>query len=323
VFAGASRLMVRLPIEGSITLPSSAGILAGAATLSIFLVVSFSFLASIYRQQKGEELTTEINWKEANLELEKKVVKRYLTRLLIMAAIGGTAVLFAFSFWLIAEKQIYTTVFSKDWGGTLLTAASLALFILSSLIAVFGIFGWQNLREHIDNRVKQVSEGRFLELHKETQGRFYSVMGYNMTELSMEEGSFEPKDMNRIAVAVAHCRRGYEYLKDSSPGPRLMALNNYVYYLCLRRDPSNGPWLIKQAVELLEAGQRFQVARLVLTYCQVIARYSRAPASRRLAFNLLRQINTDFSMEKHEEKEALYCESLLRDPELPYELKTL
>lgn len=250
----------------------------------------------------------------------------------VLLSIGAITFLFAGSIWLIISSPIADPPdVSASAGSLLLSAASLALLIFTSFVAIVGVFTWQGLLRHIDDRIKTHSSRRYSEIEslatgmlvatrKEILGRFLSVTGFTIAELTMSERGFNPRDSDLLEEAVEHCRLGYELLKDAGEGPSLMSLNNYVYYLAIQEEPENGGFLLENARRLREASLKHRKPNLSLTFFRVVACYSSDETERTLAENSLRKLleRTPSQLSRREGKEARHCLSLFKDKSLPF-----
>jgi len=267
--------------------------------------------------------TTPVKTKAAE---ESNGVSRARSLLSGILAIGFIALLFSASYYfLVRASQTPTSsedtkpspaitqpVRVKDSEGILLAAASLALLVFTAFAAVVGIFGWKEVQEYIRTRVLAEVRGDLEEYKNQLRGRSASILGHIQGELSLEKPSFKVLHPDLLEQAVDNCREGFRFLKESKGGPRLMALNNYLYYLAIlgRRIP--GDQFLRLAEELLAVGQEYKVSRLQLTYCRFVATYSSDGNQKAIAAMIVEDLILGKVIDKHEHEEARHCLRLLK-----------
>jgi hypothetical protein len=184
-------------------------------------------------------------------------------------------------------------------------ASSLALIIISLLVAIAALVQWQALKgdirrasEVIDTTVGKVKEataenaahvksleektqGQLANLEKELRGRVDAVMGATIGNLhaKVDVDIQSDEDQTHLAEAVYHAQRGYDRLKEL-PGSngKFMALNSIVYFSCLLRLQSKRDLLLAQGRELRDVGRKYEhlvySAPYLLTFCRVALVYS-------------------------------------------------
>lgn len=160
-----------------------------------------------------------------------------------------------------------------DLATILFGAASISLFLFSMLLAVGAIIGWQTLQSGLEGRVEKITAEKLKLLEAEMSGRIFSGQGFMIGELSWDRSAFKPTDPDRLAHSIELCRLGFKTLKKVGGGLELLGLNNLVFYLCLRGEEADKPFLLQGALRLKQAGQEQNLAHLLLTYCSVVARY--------------------------------------------------
>ncbi len=114
---------------------------------------------------------------------KRRYVKKYAY------AVGGVGLIFGLSLWLVnmySSNQGSVFGSGSDAGGILLGAASLALFVFSTLIAMAGLIGWPRLKKYIKERVEKALEPVRIEL----RGRSFSNAGYALGEISLGRDTF-------------------------------------------------------------------------------------------------------------------------------------
>jgi uncharacterized protein (DUF1778 family) len=172
-------------------------------------------------------------------------------------------------------------------------ASSIALFILSLLVALFAILGWQSLKEHIKKRVKDAIQRRTTKLENELRGRVLTALGYAVGEMGLNPDSLIPNDKEKLAEAVALCRQALDFLKRVGGPAEITGLNNFVYYSCALSasgDRSNEKFMIEQAHRLRDVGQEHDVVRLQLTACRVFLQYGDNPQEKKDAQEILKNL---------------------------------
>jgi hypothetical protein len=183
-------------------------------------------------------------------------------------------------------------------------ASSIALFILSLLVAGLAIVGWQSVKEYIEERVEktatdksrqldQVIRDNTQALEKALRGRVATILGYTIGEMSLKPGSFEVQYNDRLSEAVEQCKEGYKFLKEVGGGAEYLGLNNLVFYTCLLeegRPKEDEEWMLASARKLLVAGQEKRSNMLKLTACRVLLEHEASSDEKRRARNILEAI---------------------------------
>jgi len=300
LFGGSLWLIVHSPIAKTATFADSVGTLVAAVTLCLILLACAAILVSLF-------------WREERRQYARQTI----------TAMGFSALVFGMSFWLVTNSSIEKPVFGADWGGVVLTAATLALFVFSTLIALVALVGWPNLDKFIMRKIHEVVDPTLNTIQRELRGRSSCTAGYALGELSLGKGkeSIRVERRELLEAAVDSCFTGFRELEGAGDGPRLMALNNWLYYSTLLKDPL--PLLtdseaLEYARELEKVGRRVRATRLQLTYCRVVARRIGDHEERMRAKTLLHSITKQLS--PYESIEAQDCLKLLEinDPKLTY-----
>jgi hypothetical protein len=144
-----------------------------------------------------------------------------------------------------------------------------SLVVLATAPILFVLIGWRTLRSLIEESVKAELDQRIALLEKQFKGRSLSALGYMLGELSLHSDIPEPRDHDRLAVAVTLCQQGYDLLKSSDHSSEFLGLNNLVFYSCLSEDISKKAFLLEQSRRLKAAGQEHSSPTLLLTACRV------------------------------------------------------
>jgi hypothetical protein len=155
-------------------------------------------------------------------------------------------------------------------------AASLALFALSILIAILGIFGWQAIHAYVQERVETATKEKIKIVESELRGRALSIQGYLLGDMSIDRKTLMVKDPERLDEAVELCVQGFDVLDEVGGPVRFMGMNNLVYYSCVRDGKSQnakGSELLELARQLQKAAWKYQSANLLLTACRAVLQY--------------------------------------------------
>lgn len=246
-----------------------------------------------------------------------------MTKDLVRVALGlaATMSLFCSSLWFISHSTLegLKPATLDTSAGVLLTAASLALFVFSSLIAIAAIISWPGLKQHINLSVRESTDPKLKEIQSELRGRTYSNTGFALGELSLGKDTFQVERPALLDSAVESCWLGFLQLEEASDNPRLMALNNWLYFMTFQSGPPQKLGrraVLEYANELEMIGRKHDAPRLQLTYCRAVACYETDPSERDRAKALLRNLAGKPS--PYELREAQFCGLLFEDPQLPY-----
>lgn len=301
LYSASQWLIVNSPFEKPVSVTESAGTVFAATTLALMIFSCGSIVFWIFL--RGEK-------------------RRYVRESEL--AIGGVTLVFALSLWLVTtSSSIKRPVFGPDSGGIVLTAASLALFIFSTLIAVAALVGWPNFEKYVKLKVQEAVGVPFTDIQKsidttlkevrnELRGRSLSTAGVQLGELSLGKDSLQVERRDLFDSAVESCRRGFRELENAAPGPRLMALNNWLYYSTFQKRPLTElteEQALKYARELEKVGRENKATHLQLTYGRVVARRISSLEERASAKYLLNDLIPELSASAR--KEAQDCIRLL------------
>lgn len=200
-------------------------------------------------------------------------------------------------------------------------ASSIALFILSFLLAGLALIGWQSFkdfRERISKKVKgrtreleEKLERRTRLLEDEMKGRIHTILGFAFGEMGLEAGTFSPADTDKLEEAVKQCRVGISYLEKVKGPAEYLGLNNLLFYSCVlfggKANKDNEEYMLAGARRLKEAGEKYNVTMLKLTACRVFLEYGATPSERAQARESLKALLAMTSgVSEREKREALY-----------------
>jgi hypothetical protein len=240
--------------------------------------------------------------------------KRKLILQFIALASFITLVWLAGIFIYLAARDMLTSARTSlslvDRATILFGGASIALFILSILLALLAIFGWNSIQRMIVESVDEAVNPEVERLENELRGRVISGLGYMIGELSFKFGSLEPEDKDRLSHSVELCSVGYQALRKVGGPVEMNGLNNLVFYGSLQGDPADRRFLLNGARELREYAHKRHVPRFMLTYCRAILRYSSDPAELREAAQIAEELASSPSIRPAERNEAkVYVEA--------------
>ena len=183
-------------------------------------------------------------------------------------------------------------------------ASSVALSLVTLIIAVVALFGWQFVGKSLEKVSQETAS-----LGNEYKGRMMSALGYFVGEVNKAEDSIGARDEHKMKEAVDLCQKGYEFLSATEGPGRFMALNNLVYYLCVygktdgkadyRRD-----FILSSADELMRMGQKKDSINLQLTACRAMVQYPIDVKKAIYAYELLGKIKLNPAASELEKKEA-------------------
>lgn len=293
-------LVVHSPIPERASVTRSSGVILSGAVITLFVAITIVVVLALAGKLRPESFRTD----------------RARTLYKASRAVALVTTLFCASLWLIGHTSLTPPALDASWAGTLLAAASLALFIFAILIALAAAIGWPELKRYV---LRQV-EKKIDPLRKELRGRSLSNTGYSLGELSLSKGTFQVERRELLDLAVDSCRLGYLQLEQASDGPRLMALNNWLYYMTFQEGPPQDPDILTHAQELYRVGVKNQAVRLQLTYCRVIARYPPSAVNEewvraRAIVQLMCKKSPPYqTLSRYEVKEANFCRLIFDDP---------
>jgi hypothetical protein len=310
-FLQASRMSDAVPLqplgEGSFL-----NVLFGSVSIALFVIsVSLALRAiAVWRHAPGTIF-------EESLSVQSK-----LTGLIITLLLSLITAIWAWSYKIFVEASAKSiqrldqdSLFTALFG-----ASSIALFILSLMLALLAVFGWQSIKGFIEQRVddtmreqkKSVDaaiETRTRALENELKGRVATILGHALGQMSLNPGTFVVGDRDRLEEAVQQCEAGYKHLKEIGEGAEALALNNLIFYSCVFAQgmpKENTEFMLEKARSLREAGQEHNSTMLKLTACRVLLEYEAKPQEKVNARKTLMAIANSSSASQREKKEAAF-----------------
>lgn len=189
-------------------------------------------------------------------------------------------------------------------------AASVAFFVISLLIGILAIFGWQSIKETIADKVRLETSAKLDELRTELRGRNYTTLGFLMAELSLDRDTLKPVSPDRLEYAIDYCREAYETLEKVPGLARMAALNNFAYYLTVRGKRSDGGLVMRLVQELRLEGERQSKTHWILTFCGAVLCYSDDQQQKTEVKKILEDLLKENLPEKQKKEAEIYLASL-------------
>lgn len=205
-----------------------------------------------------------------------------------------------------------------DVTALLFGAASVAMFVLSFLVAVAAIFGWQELRRTLVDRVAEEMRAAREEMDLEIEARVYAGLSLIVGRLCRDERSLKVNRHDLIDAAILFCRRSVNaFKKMRNPEIERYAVvrNNLAFYLALRGSTADAGYALELVDELEEWAPAYEDRSGTLTVCLVALQYAADRGRRETARKVLSEIKADPRSSQHEKKEAE--EILASFPEQP------
>lgn len=194
-----------------------------------------------------------------------------------------------------------------DVTGLLFGAASVAMFVLSFLVAIVAIFGWQELRRTVVERVAEEARAGQEDIEHQINSRVHAGLALILGRTCREERGLEVKRGDLVDAAIKHCRLSIaEFRKTKRMSEERFAVvrNNLAFYLAIRGAAADASYALQLADELGEWAANYEGHEGSLTLCLVALRYSTEGAKREDVRKVLRQIRDDPAASQHEKKEA-------------------
>lgn len=191
---------------------------------------------------------------------------------------------------------------------------TIALAILSLILAVASMYGLSSLERKIKDVAEEETRKRLEKVEKESRGRAYAILGYIMGESSVSSDFSVPINEEHFKEAITYCQDGYDYLKGTGAPVEFMALNNLLGYYCVAKDNSKRGYILERARHLKAAAQEHRSSNLLLTYIKVIYHYSLESEERAAADSLLKDISLDPNLSEKQKREAGQLASLFKQP---------
>lgn len=207
-----------------------------------------------------------------------------------------------------------------DLSAILFGSAQVSLFVISILIAILTIFGWQAVEHKIQESVRNETKERLATLEKEVRGRSLGVLGYTLGEANVKDDFSDPINSERLREAIGFSDQAYTILKDSALPVEFMALNNFLIYSCALKDKSRRGYIVELAHKLRRAAEEHDNPNLLLTYCHTIVEFSLEPKEKEEASSVLRDIVERDDINDKQKREIRFLTSrfqehgLLSDP---------
>lgn len=219
-------------------------------------------------------------------------------------ALGLIALVWALAFFLVQQADLTRIESTTDLAAILFGASSIALFLLSMIVAFVSAFGWQSIvravRETARETVSDLNETSLTEL----KGRQLIFQGHLLGDLSIDQDTLEVTNRKRLAEAIDYCQQGYN-LSGKIGGPaEYLALNNLVYYSAIAGERFRGDFLLNGARRLMTAGQEHNSLMLQLTACLVILQYGIDREEKRKAYEILSEIRASKHVPASDRAEA-------------------
>lgn len=205
----------------------------------------------------------------------------------------------------------------SDLSALLFGASSIALFMVSVVLAGLTIFGWQAIiRGEIKKEVSRATEKRIQQLEHEMRGRVLNAMGYMV-------GETWPKEKAKLKVAVELLKQGYdEYLSKVEGPARFLGLNNlvyysFLYYSCVRDEAPLSKEIVKDMLKnaqlLLKKSLEHDAINVQLTAGRVILEYSTKDEDKRRVEEVLKDLVGDKRLPEDRKKELEDVMIILRE----------
>ena len=208
----------------------------------------------------------------------------------------------------IGILQFFDVKHNNDFSDLLFGAASVALFMLSFLVAILGIFGWQNIQEIIKDRVQIAVRNETERMSSEIRARHLNGLGFMIGEQCHGWNALEPTNEEHLEHAIDLCRSAYnEIAKIQSADPILPLLiqNNFIFYSTLRRRTEDGDLLLEKARDLRRKCESLNRDDFLLTYCRVVTCYSEDPAERGSVRKILEGLKSRVDLPSPQRREAV------------------
>lgn len=207
------------------------------------------------------------------------------------------------SIYLLAKSNIRESDV-VDVSAILFGASTIALVVLSIIVAALGFVGWQSIQGVIRDKVAAVTDEKTIALENELRGRVFSTQGYVIGEAAKRAGSLEVYDRDKMEEAIELCRKGYGFLKRVGGPGEYMCLNNLVHFMFLLGNDADQGFLLKQARCLREVGESRDSVDLILTAAGVILKYSYISREKAEIRSILAGISNSANIPYAKKKEA-------------------
>lgn len=186
-------------------------------------------------------------------------------------------------------------------------AASVAMFVLSFLVAIAAIFGWQGLRRAIDEKVAMAVKEVRVDVQQEIHARVYAGLALILGRICRTERSLSIERADLLDAAILNCRRSIKSFQELSALDEEsynIVRNNLAFYLALRGQPADSQYALGLGADLQEWALSYENHDATLTLCLATLRFSEDADQRTSALKTLEQIRDDPGASEHEKKEA-------------------
>jgi len=218
------------------------------------------------------------------------------------------------SFHLAATSYAALPDIKDTWNlsAILFSSAQVSLFVISILIGLLTIVGWQAVERKIQENVEKATTERLAILEKEVRGRSFAILGYTIAEKSAPRDFSKPTDEveARLREAVQYCEQAYNFLKGTDLPAEYMALNNLLTYSCDLHDSQRRGYILECAHRLREAAEEHNSQNLLLTYCRTILEFSLEPKEKGEACLIVNAIRERGGLGEKQKREADHLASL-------------
>lgn len=244
----------------------------------------------------------------------KKIIKEAFKFALMVSLIF---LIWSYSFSLIARQDDLKKISGlslDDLSALLFGASSIALFMVSIVLAILTIFGWQAIiRGEIKQEVSRTTDRKIQQVEHEMRGRVLNALGYMV-------GEMWPQEKGKLEEAVVLLRQGYdEYLSKVEGPARFLGLNNLLYYSllyysCVPPKREEVRYMLKNARILLDKGLENDSIYPQLTASRVILEYSNHPHDMERIGDILRELKDDPRLSNAQQKELELLNQLAGGP---------
>lgn len=250
-----------------------------------------------------------------------------IQRVLIFALVLGATVLVWLGSILLARNAYAVLPLASlknagalDLATILFGASSIALFMLSILIAFVAVFGWGAIKDTVKDEVKKATKKRFEELENEVRGRSFGVLGYVMGEMNIKEDLKSPSNEDGLKEALRYCEQSYRRLKGTGLSTEFMALNNLLSYACILKDKKRRGFLLAEAKKLKIAAQDNNSYNLLLTYARTILEFSTDKSDIQEAYVIYTDIVSSVTLDEKQKIEVGILDELYNTRAQQYSL---
>lgn len=202
-----------------------------------------------------------------------------------------------------------------DLSAILFASAQVCLFVVSILIAILTIVGWQAIEHKIQESVERKTTERLAKLENEIRGRSLAILGYTIGETNVEPDFSGATNEARLREAIQYCDQAYTFLRGTELPAEFMALNNFLIYSCAlaKRYKSRRGYILECAHKLKNGAEEHDNQNLLLTYCHTILEFSLEPKEIEEASSILKVITDRGTINEKQQREVKFLTSLCND----------